>query len=485
MRAALLALSFLQPQSPGSEDFVGVFHRALELSRQGKDLESLEALRIAERLAPEDPWVHFNRGILLSRNGHTASALESFRRAAALAPQEARLHQALGEALYRAGRVEEAVPVLEKAAASTEPLAPSLVLLAAAYEALGRREQSLAALSRYLELSPQDAGARLQLGHQLASAGRGGEALDIWKRGVDLASSEAASETAPSLHSELCFRVAELLARDAQRAAEAEPYLKKALAVEPSHLGARLLAARLRVRAGLPEEALEEIDRALRSKPDSPEALFARAGVLQQLGRTEEADLARGRFQELSRAAEHRESQEQRLKASYKRARELLDAGRMSEAEAEFKATLEIDPDNAQVQSILAKIAYSAGRLAEARERIASAMAREGSVAEYPYLAALFAARAGEAREAEQAVRRSLEISPTFADGWILLGSLLADTKRAEEAVACFRKAEVLEPASPAIQLNLAAAYHVLGNLELEQQAMERYRALSSLEMRR
>jgi len=55
MRAALLALRLLQPQSAPTEDFVAVFQRALELSRLGKDLESLEALRVAKQLAPEDP----------------------------------------------------------------------------------------------------------------------------------------------------------------------------------------------------------------------------------------------------------------------------------------------------------------------------------------------------------------------------------------------------------------------------------------------
>jgi len=476
MTGAFLALLLLQ--SARGEDFAAVFQKALDLARQAKDLESLEAFRAAERLAPDDPWVHFNIGIILGRQGQTAGSLECFRRAVEIAPGERRLQEALGEAAYRSGQIAEAVSALERAAEPPEPSAQAVSSLAAAYEALGRKEEALATLARYVELRPEDLAARLQLGHQLVAAGRREEGVEVWKRGAEEPAASAKTKEA-SLRAELFFRLGELTAHDGARADEAESYLRNALAVDPSHLGARVLLARLLARAGRLEEATQEIEQALRVNPESPEPYFVQAAILQQLGRAEAAEAARLRFQQASAEAQRREDGEKRLKASYKTARDLLDQGRMTEAEAAFQATLELDPANAQIQAMLGKIAYSGGRLPEARQWITRAIASDGTVGEYHYLAALFAARAGETAAAEQAGRRSLSLAPGFADAWLLLGSLLVDSGRAGEALDCFLKAEALEPQNPAVQLNLASAYHHLGTPEQEQKAMERYRTLA------
>jgi cytochrome c-type biogenesis protein CcmH/NrfG len=76
-------------------------------------------------------------------------------------------------------------------------------------------------------------------------------------------------------------------------------------------------------------------------------------------------------------------------------------------------------------------------------------------------------------------VRRSLELDPAFPEAWSLLGSLLLDSRRADEALPCFLRAAVLEPSNPAVQLNLASVYSALGRAVEEEAAMARYRALS------
>ena len=192
-----------------------------------------------------------------------------------------------------------------------------------------------------------------------------------------------------------------------------------------------------------------------------------------------EAQAAGSRFQELSAVEKRREQEQARIPVTYKRAMDLLQQGKMLEAEAEFESVLELDSDNAQTRSMLAKIAFSKGDVGGARRWIAEAIEKDASVGEYHYLSALLDVRVGNSGDAEAAVRRSLELTPGFPDAWVLLGTILADTDRTAEAVDCYLKAAALEPSNPTIQLNLASAYAALGRSREENRAMELYRKLS------
>ena len=448
------------------EDFEMLFQKGLELSDQGKDIEALQAFRAAAELSPDHAYVHYNIAGILDEQGRTAEALEGFEKAAALAPEDRPLHLALGEALYRAGRREDALPALEKAAAPSEPLPEALVYIAAIHEAEGRSEEGWNVLRRYLELRPNDVKMRVFLGEQLAGNRRYEEAIEVWEDG--------------EANAELNYRIGESLSRKRESYSEAESYLRKALVGDPRHLEARVLLGRILARQDRAQEGLQELERATRDHPEAPDAYFTLANVYQQLGRVDEAASARARFQELGREAERREHLGARVKVTYKSARELLAAGKVGEAESGFESVLEIDPDSVEARSMLAKIAYSKGDLAGARKWIAEALEKDDAVAESHYLNALFATKSGDRVRGESAARRSLELMPGSPDGWILLGSLLADTARPAEAVDCYLKAAALEPSNPTIQLNLASAYHALGNMQEEEKAMSRYRELTA-----
>jgi tetratricopeptide (TPR) repeat protein len=453
--------------SPGpAQDFEELFLRGLELSEQGEHVEALQAFRAAAALSPDHAYVHYNIAGILEEQGRTAEALEAFEKAAELAPAERPLQLALGEALYRSGRRGEALPALEKAAAPPEPMPEALVYIAAILEAEGKSEESWSLLRQYLTLRPDDLKMRLLLGEQLSGNRRYEEAIEVWKGGEP--------------NAELDYRIGESLSRKREGYSEAESYLREALVGDPRHLEARVLLGRILARQGRPEQGLEELERAAEDHPEAPDVYFTLASVYQQLGRAEEAQAARGRFQELSREAERREHLDAQLKVTYKGARELLAAGKVEEAEKAFRSVLELDPDNTAGRSMLAKIAYSKGELAEARKWIAGALKKDDSSAELHYLDGFFASKAGDPSRAEAAVRRSLELMPGFPDAWSLLGSILADSGRPAEAVDCYLKAAALEPSNPSVQLNLAAAYHALGKKEEEEQAMERYRELSA-----
>ena len=462
--AAMLVLLWLVPQE--TDNFEAQFAQGLALSAQGEHVEALQAFLRAAELEPDHALTQYNIAVLLEGEGRLDEALAAYRHAAALSPDEPSLWLAFGELLFRRGRTPEAIEALEKAM----PLVDAMPILAKAYETEGRPHESRELLAKYLEVRPGDVQARLSLGETLADAREYDAAISVWQGGLDQ------SPSSP----ELLYRIAEALSRDRSRYAEAEKYLTSALQSDPDHLESRLLLGRLLTRQNRVEESLDVVSRAAAEHPDSAEAQFALAGLYQRLGRDEEARLARERFETLTRGAERNEHRSARFLVAYKEARELLEQGRLLDAEAAFEKALEIEPTDAQSMSMLAKIAFSKKDAADARRWIDSAIRADASVGEYHYLSAVFAQTAGDAVAAEASVRRALGLAPGFPDAWILLGSVLVDSDRARDAVDCFQKAEALEPGNAMIHLNLASAYEALGDDENERASMDRYRELMS-----
>jgi tetratricopeptide (TPR) repeat protein len=423
----------------------------------------LEALAAAQEAAigqPEKADLQFELGLLYASLGRTNEAIAALGRAAKLAPEEASYALAYGEVLYRAGRASEALPHLEKASSIPD----ALLLLASVHEKLGDAEKTVAELTRYVEAKPEDLGARLLLGSKLEEAKRLDEALALYRSGTDGKS---------------LARAAELLSRRPETHAEAESIARKALEAEPSLLEPRIVLARVLSRTGRDAEALAELERAAAEHPEASQVHYNLAQAYQRSGRTTDAQESARRFQELEAKEKSTREREARVAVTYKRAAETLQKGDMLEAEKVFRSVLEIDPENAQSRSMLAKIAFSRNDPASAKRWIEEAIERSPDVAEYHYLKGLFAARTGNPAEAEPSVRRSLELDPAFPEAWSLLGSLLLDSRRADEALPCFLRAAVLEPSNPAVQLNLASVYSALGRAVEEEAAMERYRALS------
>jgi tetratricopeptide (TPR) repeat protein len=435
----------------------------LALTHLQERVSPLDALTAAKEAATESPDradLQYQLGLLYASLGRAQEAIDALARSTALAPGEADYALAYGEVLYRAGRAAEALPYLEKS--STLP--DALLLLASVHEKLGDAEKTIADLSRYVAVKPEDLGARLLLGSKLEQAKRMDEALILYADGTD----------AKSL-----ARAAELLSRKQETHGDAESAARKALEADPSLLDARIVLARVLSRAGRDADALAELERAKADHPDAPQLFYQLAQVYQRVGRAAEAEESARRFQELETQEKNERERAARVAVTYKRAAEILQKGDMSEAERVFRSVLEIDPENTESRSMLAKIAFSRNDPASAKRWIEEAIERNGDIAEYHYLRALFEARTGQGANAEPSVRRALSLEPAFPEAWSLLGALLLDSRRAEEALACFLHARALEPTNAAAELNLASAYAVLGRPDDEEAAMERYRRLS------
>lgn len=449
--ASLLALTLLQ--SPVEE--------ARTLVESGQSLEALQMLDEAARANPDDPEIQHVLGALYVASGRTAEAIRHLGKAVELAPDKPSYALAYGDLLYRDGQFEKALAPLQ--IASTLPEA--LILLAAVYEKLGPQEDVFSTMARYLELRPEDKGARLLLGQQLEAAKRYDGALSVYR--------------GDSEDPVLAYHAAEVLARDREGYAEAESLVRGALETKPELLEAGLLLARVLERQERYPEALEELERVKVLHPEAPQVYFNLTRAYQRAGRPEDAKAAAALFKDLDAREQETSDREARVAVTYKQAALLLQQGKMFEAASAFRSVLEIDPDHAQTQSMLAKIALSKGDVVIARRLIAQAIEDDGEVAEYHYLRALFALKANTPGEAIAPLQRSLELDAGFPDAWSMLGSILLDSGRADEALECFLKAATLEPSSATVQLNLASAYAALGDAAAEETAMERYRELT------
>lgn len=440
---------------------------ARRLIENGRPLEALHVLDEARRADPEDAAIQNELGALYAALGRTGEALEALGRAAELAPDDPSYALAYGEALYRSGQAEAALPFLQKASAGSS--AEASLLIAGAYESLGNEASSLEALSDYVSARPDEVEVRILLGEKLEKMKRLDDALRAYQEGLD----------GTREHDALLYqRMAELASRERDRQADAESFARLALERDPQMLEARLALARALERTGRAAESLAELERAREEHPDSAEVHYNLIQAYQRAGRAEEAQAASARFLELSQKKQEAEERQARVAATYKRAVEILHSGNMLAAEPVFRSVLEIDPDNPQARSMLAKIAFSKNDVAAARRWIEEAIDEDDTVAEYHYLRGLFEARAGNGAAAEPHVRRSLELEPGFPEAWSLLGTILLDTRRAEESVVCFERAASLDPQNAAVQLNLASAYASLGRDTEEARAMERYREL-------
>jgi tetratricopeptide (TPR) repeat protein len=434
------------------------------LALQGSTLDRIQELLEDARENPESASTHHELGVLYAAIGRPGEAASELGRAVELSSEPSYALD-YGEILYQTDRPEAALPHLESAAALPE----ALLLLAAVHEKLGDETSALSALSRYVELRPEDVSSRLLLGRKLEQAHRMNEALAVYRKGI--------SPDSPSLT--LRIRIAEVASRSSETYAEAENAARRAIEADPASIDARLALARVLSRTGRDGDALVELEQARERNPGSAQVHYALSQSYQRAGRSEDARVAMEKFQELSGSEKAASEREARVAATYKRAAELLRTGSMLEAETVFRSVLEIDPEQAQTRSMLAKIAFSRNDVPKAIVWIDEAISRDASVSEYHYLRALFHARSGRPAEAEASVRRALEMNPGSPEAWSLLGSLLLDSGRAKESIACFSRAGALEPSSASVQLNLASAHAALGNREEEQKAMERYRQLS------
>ena len=256
-----------------------------------------------------------------------------------------------------------------------------------------------------------------------------------------------------------------LAAGDSRRA---ESISRARLELDPhsvEHL--RLLARALTVQSRL-EEAEQVLRRALALKPELAPLHEDLGGVQATQRRLEDAVAS---FQTALRL-------DPRLPLARKKLGQSLAAlGRGDEADAALEAWFEQDPGRLQVALALDHL--RAGRKDEAISTLRKAL-RENpdNVDALHTLAQAYWGDDERMSDIEALLRRATELAPALAQAWIMLGLLLHQSDRSEEAIACYQRAAEIDPDEPTVWSGLGADYAQIGDMEKSAAAYARSVAL-------
>ena len=234
------------------------------------------------------------------------------------------------------------------------------------------------------------------------------------------------------------------------------------LKAEPADLQARIVRARAEAALGDFDAALEGFREVLRIAPQDPDALYfvgITAGVLAEM-----------EFDRLLKLAPESARAHQLLGESYQA------QGRVREAQAEYRAALEADPQAVEVLTALgdlvrSDLGLSKEHLAEARSYYSRAAERAPQNYDALYGLGACDAYAGEHASAARSFERAVKVAPDSAPAHLGLGISLLQTGRAESAVTALEAAARLEPRMREAHYNLGRAYHELGRSEEAQAA--------------
>ena len=134
--------------------------------------------------------------------------------------------------------------------------------------------------------------------------------------------------------------------------------------------------------------------------------------------------------------------------------------GRLSEAEAEYRAILAHEPANSTAAFNLGIVLRRLGRVDEAVGAYRLALTLKPVFPEAHNNLGTALGSLGRVDEAIASLRSALAQRPVFADAWNNLGAALKDQGKIEEAAACLENAVRLQPENHAFHSNLVFVQH-------------------------
>ena len=151
--------------------------------------------------------------------------------------------------------------------------------------------------------------------------------------------------------------------------------------------------------------------------------------------------------------------------ALLRRASALLDAGRVGAAGPLLAAVRCMLPDSGELSVVSARLAMAEGRPSDAIAELNAAIAAEPANGALRKLRAEAWLRCDNHHEAAADAAEAVILSRADASANALLGIVLLQLRRFDEAVACLGEATRLEPGNPAFLQGLAAGLEATGDL--------------------
>jgi tetratricopeptide (TPR) repeat protein len=133
-----------------------------------------------------------------------------------------------------------------------------------------------------------------------------------------------------------------------------------------------------------------------------------------------------------------------------------FDQGRMEEAIAQLKQSLEINPDDAEAYYNLGNVFLQQGRMEEAIAHYQKALEIKPDYAEVHNNLGVVFRQQGRIEEAIVHFQRAMAIKPNYVEAHYNLGNAFLQQGQVEEAIAQFQKALVIKPDYVEAQNNMA-----------------------------
>ena len=248
------------------------------------------------------------------------------------------------------------------------------------------------------------------------------------------------------------------------RVSEGIQELQKALRIKPDYANGQYELANALIQAGRVQEAIGHYEQAVRINPDHVEAHSNLGSVLAELGRLQEAV---GHYE-----------QALRVRPGYVPAHDglgsaLCDLGRLQEAVWHYEQALRLKPDDAEAHNNLGIASVRLGKLAEAIEQCEEAVRINPNLAGAQYNLGLALEQAGRLQEAVEHYEQALRITPDFAEGHFHLGVALEKLGQPQQAIGHHEQALRIKPDFAEAHNNLAAALIQVGRQEEAMQHWE------------
>ncbi|MEZ5565927.1 MAG: tetratricopeptide repeat protein [Gammaproteobacteria bacterium] len=289
--------------------------QAMALHRAGREREADALYAQVLRAEPLQPQALRLRGVLARDSGDLAASLRLLRKAVAAADSDPEPCAELGLSYLAAGYLQLAEAAFREAVERNPESRKALANLGALLQHRGHVLAAIAVYRQVIALDPDDLEVRCNLAHSLVEAGRGDDALQecdealirspdhpavLATRGAILCSLERYAEAVPVLEAalesptaagldEMALINLALAFREMQTADQALLALQAAVQVNPDNARAAADLALLLSAEGRYSDALATSDEFLQHYPGERLVLAARAVVLRDAGREDEA----------------------------------------------------------------------------------------------------------------------------------------------------------------------------------------------------
>ena len=249
------------------------------------------------------------------------------------------------------------------------------------------------------------------------------------------------------------------LFQDAQRLGQ------QVLALEPKNPEALNLCGIAAFQLGDPHQGLEQLQVAVRFKPDYAEGYNNLGNMLKAVGQAAEAEAAYRRSLEIN---------PDYFDAHYNLAILLEVAGRLDEAEAAYRHAGDIKPDFAEIHFNLGNVLKAASKLEQAAAEYRRTVEMVPDHADAHNNLGSVLHELGEFDEATERYHRALEIAPAHAPAHYNLGITLQELGKFDEAIAAYQCALEHKPDYGEAHINLGYALQRSGKLDAAIAAYQR-----------